>query len=98
MSRKGNIKKIFHVTQSDLNEIVEQNNSIRVGSTKDPNSRAKQYERDGYSGTMYVAKTSNMQQAENKLLDHNTRHNDHKTSNQSDDAGYVYVINGRRYK
>lgn len=97
MAFKGNISKVIFVSQAELNEIAQENNSIRVGSTIDPCVRANQYEREGYSGTMYVAKTTNMQYAENKLLEHDTRHNVHSLSNASNDDGFVYVINGRKY-
>ena len=32
-----------------------------------------------------------------KLLEKDTRHNVHSCSNSSDQAGYVYVINGKRF-
>ena len=98
MSRNGKIREIIEVSQAELNEIAQQYNSIRVGATKDLDVRANQYEREGYSGIMYIAKTTNMQYAEDKLLEHDTRHNIHKTSNVDNGSGYVYVINGKKYK
>ena len=100
MAFRGNIREIVEVSQADLNRIAQQNNSIRVGSTKNPrtaNSRANQYEREGYSGTMYMAKTTNRQYAEDRLLDYDTRHNVQKLSNSKTEDGYVYVINGKRF-
>ena len=97
MAYHGNIRDVVKVSQAELNKIAQQNNSIRVGSTINPESRANQYEREGYSGTMYYAKTANMCYAENKLLEKDTRHNVHSCSNSSDQAGYVYVINGKRF-
>ena len=97
MSFRGNIREIVYVTQAELNDIAQQNNSIRVGGTTNPDTRANQYERQGYSGIMYAAKTTNMQYAENRLLDHDTRHNVHSNSNVGNDSGYVYVINGKRF-
>ena len=97
MSFRGNIREIIEVTQAELNEIVQENNSIRVGSTIDPERRANEYERDGYSGIMYIAKTTNMQYAEDKLLEYKPLHCIQSTSNAANEPGYVYVINGRKY-
>jgi hypothetical protein len=49
------------------------------------NARANQYEAQGYSGVMYVAPTTNMYYAENRLLDTafesgGGRHNEQQTS------------------
>ena len=73
---------------------------IYAGSTKDPEERADQHERNGFSGTMYYAKTQNMRLAENRLLKSRKgdyRYNDHETSNQDEKPGYVYLIKGRKY-
>ncbi len=97
MSFRGNIREIIEVSQAELNEIAQECGSIRVGATEDPYKRSKQYEKDGYSGVMYISKTNNMLFAEDKLLEHNTRHNIHKRSNVADEPGYVYVINGKKF-
>ncbi|CAF0986045.1 unnamed protein product [Brachionus calyciflorus] len=91
------LKKEF-VTQRDLNEMAQEKNSIRVGSTVDPQQRAYQYQAEGYAGTMFVAKTANMLLAEDKLLEHQTRHNVHMRSNAPNDEGFVYVIKGRKMR
>lgn len=49
--------------------------------------------KDGYSGVMYVAETTDMQLAEDQLLQQqNFRDNIHQTSNQVARPGYVYLI------
>ena len=73
---------------------------IYAGSTKVPKERASQHERNGYSGTMYYAKTQNMRHAEKRLLDSKKggyRYNDHQTSHQEEEPGYVYLIKGKKY-
>ncbi|CAF0744275.1 unnamed protein product [Brachionus calyciflorus] len=90
--------KIEFVTQKELNEIVQEKNSIRVGSTGNPQQRAQQLEAEGYAGTMYVAKTTNMQLAENKLLEYQPRHNERLKSNAPNDEGFVFLIKGRKMK
>jgi hypothetical protein len=98
MSFRGFIRETIEVSQAELNEIAQEVGSIRVGATEhNPNKRANQYEDEGYSGVMYYSKTTNMQLAENKLLEHNTRHNKHKRSNIGDGPGYVYVIVGKKF-
>ena len=93
----GNIRKIVRTTQNKLAEIAKKDYSIRVGSTTNPKNRAKQYEREGYSGTIYYAKTSTMKKSENELLKNDPRHNDHKRSNVGENPGYVYVVKGKKY-
>jgi hypothetical protein len=97
MAYRGNIDKIIQASQAELNEIAQEKGSIRVGSTKDPIRRAGEYEREGYSGTMYVAKTTNMKYAANKLLKLNPRHNVYSSSNADEDDGYVYVLKGKKF-
>ena len=92
MSFKGNIN-LVECSPDYLDKIAQEKFSIRAGSTTDPISRATQYEYEGYSGTMYFAKTSNMEFAENKLLQYKMRYNIHLESNAPNDHGYVYVIN-----
>lgn len=95
----GNIRNLYEVSQKELKDIAEGYGVIRAGATNDIKRRIGQYERDGYSGEVYFAKTTNMKYAENSLL-HNYyfRHNVHQSSNVSDEPGYVYVIKGKRYK
>ena len=93
----GYIRKIVLTKQMQLAKILKKDYSIRVGSTKDPKNRGKEYEREGYSGTIYTAKTSNMKKSENKLLKANPRHNDHKKSNAAEESGFVYVLNGKKF-
>ena len=94
---RGNLQ-MREVTHGQLREISEQNYAVRAGSTIDPEQRAGQYEREGYSGTMYFAKTENMNKAESKLLqDYTYTHNVHQSSNSPSEPGYSYVIKGRRY-
>ncbi len=53
--------------------------AVRNGATGNPNQRASAYKNSGYSGTMYIAKTSNMNASENRLLNHHSgRHNVHQ--------------------
>jgi hypothetical protein len=56
----------------------------------------KEYERDGYKGTMYEAPTKNMRMAENKLLGSDLLHNDQGKSNVEAKPGHTYVIKGRK--
>jgi len=58
----GNIRDIYKVRISDLEQkIVSENGVIRVGATeRDPEQRAREYEREGYSGQMFYAETKNM--------------------------------------
>jgi len=39
-----------------------------AGATTEPERRKREYERDGYTGTMYYAPTQNMKKAEDRLL------------------------------
>lgn len=102
MTYHGNIN-IVQVTQKELLDMIEnETHVIRTGATINDEKRASQYEREGYSGTMYVAHTQNMNMAENRLLESAAENNSCKwnvqqTSNKEDDKGYVYVIKGKRY-
>ena len=70
---------------------------MRNGATVNPSSRASNYASNGYRGTMYYTKSSNMKASENRLLSsHNGRHNVHKKSNHSATSGYVYTIVGQK--
>lgn len=98
MSFRGNIREIIYVTQSQLHELAQENYSIRAGGTINPERRANDYEREGYSGVMYAARTDNVQYAEDRLLEHNLRHNVHEQSNLPPVEGFVYVIQGKKYE
>lgn len=102
MSKKGNIV-IEMVSQKDLLNILKdyKNDIIRVGAAINPRNRSKQYERDGYSGKMFYAKTTNMKKAENTLLSNCDVNdacelNSHKKSNVVNKKGTVYIIKGKR--
>lgn len=98
MAKKGNLK-IQRVNQTQLHEIASLKGSIRGGGTINPTSRAGAYQREGYGGTMYVAETQNMKQAENQLLqDFDFRHNEQERSNLPKDPGFTYVIQGKKFE
>ncbi len=81
------------VTQAQLHRKKILPNAPRVGSTKDPQRRAGKYGQEGYTGTMFYARTKNMKQAENRLLqDCTCAANAQKKSNAKPGPGYVYVI------
>ena len=78
-------------TQKELHAKLSQGS--RTGSTIDPKRRAGEYRREGWTGTMYYCKTSNMRFAEDKLLKAcNCPANKQRKSNVSEDPGYVYLI------
>ena len=90
------------VTQRVLHEKLKEKSVIRIGATRDPITRAKQYEAANYTGDMYYAETENMELAENRLLElafinKAAKHNIQTTSNVQPTAGYVYIIQGRKY-
>ena len=81
-------------------DTLDQGELVRVGSSENAlNGRRRgEYERDSYSGWMYIAKTKNMKSAEQKLLDEcRGIHNVHKTSNAEAKPGHVYILIGERY-
>ena len=83
----------FHV----LKQKAKQGNNERVGATIDIERRRGEYQREGYSGTMYYFKTENMKKAEDELLNECKSSgvcpgNVQKASNTKADPGYVYVI------
>ena len=97
------VQAVGPVSQGHLSEIATQRGSIRVGATSDPGTRARVYANEGYAGIMFVAKTSNMRKAENRLLkaafeSGSGRHNQQTRSNAVAEPGFVYVISGRRYQ
>ena len=64
-----------------------------AGITKDPESRRRKHEKEGYNGIMYCASTQNMELAENKLLKVCPCYgNKQRRSNASPDPGCVYII------
>jgi len=83
------------VTIGTLHELLDIQ-SIYSGSTDDPQRRAREHEREGYSGTMYYWHTQNMKHAENQLLEKKPRHNIEYTSNAKPEPGYVYAIHGSK--
>ena len=81
-------------------DALDQNELVRVGSSENAlNGRRRgEYESDSYSGWMYIAKTKNMESAEQKLLDEcRGKHNVQKTSNAKAKPGHVYILIGERY-
>ena len=100
MAQKGGNIRVHKVaTFNELQQIAAQSGGIRVGATDDPNRRANEHEREGYSGQMYYFKTENMRKAEDKLLEQAPGiHNVQQRSNAEDKPGYVYAIKGRKYK
>ncbi len=88
---------VQEVTQAQLQIKAQLPNAPRVGATKDPQRRAGEYGREGYTGTMFYARTENMKQAENRLLQDCTyaktcAANAQKKSNAQPEPGYVYVL------
>ncbi len=79
-------------------KIINENGIPRVGGTKrEPKLRAREYERQGYSGIMFYAKTSNIKFAENDLLELANKfedgyNNKHRKSNLRSVPGYIYII------
>ena len=92
----GYIREIQPCTQRELHRIAAKNGSIRGGATISPDARANSYEHGGYSGKMYVAKTENMMTAEDKILKHGLRHNQHDRSNAQAVPGFIYIIKGKK--
>ena len=74
--------------------MVNSRSIVRAGSTINPDERRRDYVYNrGYSGTMYVAKTKNMQLREDQLLQQRRfKDNIHTTSNQVAGPGYIYLI------
>mmetsp|Transcript_14151 Transcript_14151/g.22089 ORF Transcript_14151/g.22089 Transcript_14151/m.22089 type:complete len:113 (-) Transcript_14151:192-530(-) len=96
-SSSSGVKVTAVKNQRCLSSHASKRSAVRVGATKSPPTRSGQYANSGYHGTMYVAKTSNMKAAENKLLaNHSGRHNVQKTSNAAATSGYVYTIVGQK--
>ena len=86
------------VIQETLISLIQSGNIIGVGVTTVPDTRISTYQSQGYIGTMYVAKTKNMKQAENRLLEacQTCQLNVQRSSNVRAEDGYVYVIKGHK--
>ncbi len=82
------------VSFEELQQIARKDNAFRCGSTNDPNRRKNEYSsREGFTGTMYSARVSNMKQAEDVLLEiKDWPKNKQTKSNIRPKEGYVYVI------
>lgn len=94
----GNIRK-QKVSQKTLLKLAKKPRIIRAGATKNIGERTNQYKNEGYSGTAYFAKTTNMMKAENKLLSMRPyAHNVHKKSNSSNENGFVYLFEAKKYQ
>ena len=71
-------------------KVLAKPGAIRVGSTGDIAARQSQYQHEGYSGTIYYARTENMRVAEDRLLQgKKPRHNEHRVSNSDEERGYT---------
>lgn len=89
--------KLNFVSAKDLRDHTFRRGTVRAGVTTNPEVRAFFYERDGYSGTMYLARTRDMRRAEDKLFSRRDyRHNVQRRSNAKAEPGYVYLIVGRK--
>lgn len=89
--------EIEEVSLSTLMKDASRHGNVRGGATINPEKRASGYAREGYGGTMVVARTGNMRDDEDALLERgNFRHNKQGLSNVKAKAGYVYVIKGKK--
>lgn len=83
-------------------KIIKENGIPRIGGTKrDIKFRAYEYERQGYTGTIFYANAEDIKRAENELLELASRyedgyHNKHRRSNLASVAGFIYIIKGHR--
>ena len=96
-THKGELETKWCKTQYNLFQQAEKTNNVRVGSTIDVYRRAGEHEREGYSGTMYYAKTENMMKAEDRLLEYPGDYNKDEWSGAKEKAGFIYVIRGKQY-
>ncbi len=82
------------VSFETLLQIARSNDAFRCGSTNDPHRRKNEYSsREGYTGTMYFARSSDMKEDEDTLLGiKDWPKNKQKKSNSQVNKGYVYVI------
>ena len=85
--------RLVETTIHDLESKARERKTIRTGATTEPERRKREYERDGYTGTMYFAATQNMKRAEDRLLAVcPCAMNMQRTSNVKEEPGYVYII------
>ena len=102
MASQGNIRETVEVSQGQLHKMIEKEKGvIRCGATANYNNRANGYEREGYSGVLYYARTKNMMKAEDNLLKTGSNsgsciHNQQGQSNMQEKPGYVYVVKGKK--
>ena len=84
------------ISFKDLKEKANHRNNKRVGATVAIERRRGEYEREGYTGTMFYFQTQNMNHAENELLECTSKglcpRNVQGSSNAQHKEGYVYVI------
>ena len=86
------------MTQEELGEYEQMPGAIYTGTTDDPGPRAREHERNGYSGKMYYARTSNMKLKEDKMLERGEfPHNKQEKSGQDEGEGYIYIIVGKKF-
>ena len=81
------------MSKKRLHSIAQEWGSVRAGATDDPQRRWREYQREGYRGTLYYAAVVDMRKEEDALLGYGFRYNVHRKSNvASETRGYVYVI------
>jgi hypothetical protein len=83
------------VNKNTLLSFCKKGRAVKVGSTNDPERRWYEYPQQFRRMTMFVAETTNMYYAENRLLDNlrrGTHKNIHLTSNAQKVPGCVYVF------
>lgn len=95
--KPGHICDSLEVSFKTLCDFSQQARTIHVGATNDHLARKYQHQRDGYSGGMYLAKTDNQVRDENKLLELSNRQKGQQFGSTPQSAGFVYVIQGRRW-
>ena len=88
---------LSQVSLETLQQRAKQVNDERVGATNNIERRRGEYQREGYSGTMYYCNTDNMKDGEDRLLNQCKSsgvcpRNVQKKSNAQASPGYVYVI------
>jgi hypothetical protein len=98
MAARSYIRKLVKVNQQKLHRLIEtESGVIRWGSAVNCSIRAKQYERDGFSGIRFYARTKNMIKAEGSLLkvwkrNRNYIQNLQRLSNSKRKPGFVYYM------
>ena len=98
MPKSGKIASPKQVSAKTLHKVASGKGAVRSGSTVDVQRRAGEYQAEGYSGTMYYAKTQNMKTAEDRLLQAGPGiHNAMKKSGAQKKGGFVYAIKGKKY-